>query len=284
LSVVIGRLPRRLAAALTAVAATAALTGCATFTDADVAARVGDAELSEDQLASMLREVVGDEDADVAPMSAVSEILNNFVLDRALRADLAASGSPLPDSTFELTRTSLQESVGLAFSAWQSTPPNPIPPDVLRSRYESGLAESNIACTAHILVESEATAVEVLDRLEGGDEFADLAAEYSIDPGSASQGGVLPCNTTTGFQGQYIPEFVLAALDADVGEPVGPVESQFGYHVILVRPFDELAEGELDPVLAQPAVRFDFAVADLDVYVNPRYGSFDAARGVVPLG
>lgn len=260
------------------------LAGCATFTDDEVAARVGDVELSEDELAGLVRESVGDEAADTAPMQAVNEILNNFVLDRVLRSDLAASGSPLDEFVGDLTNVSLQESAGQAFAAWQSNPPTPVDPARVRAKYELGPIESNITCTAHILVETEARASEVLDRLDAGDAFATLAEEYSFDTGSAAQGGTLPCDTTGGFSAAYIPEYVEAAIDAEIGVPVGPVASQFGFHVILLRPFDDLGADELDPLLAQPQIRFDFVADDIDVYVNPRYGAFDAARGVVPLG
>jgi parvulin-like peptidyl-prolyl isomerase len=271
-------------AVLAGLAAIVVLSGCSTFTDDSVAARVDGVELTEDQMAAMLRDAVGDEEADVAPMTDANEILNNFVLDRVLRHDLDEAGASIPDSDVELTRVGLQESVGLAFTTWQTTQPTPVAPELVRAKYELGPADSNMTCTSHILVEAEATANEVLGRIDEGDDFGILAAEYSIDPGSAAQAGALPCDTTGNFQSQYIPEYVDAALAAEIGEPVGPVESQFGFHVILVRPFDDLAADELDAVLANPAVRFDFAVADLDVYVNPRYGAFDASRGVVPLG
>lgn len=123
----------------------------------------------------------------------------------------------------------------------------------------------------------------MLARLAAGDEFADLATEYSTDSGGGS-GGALPCSITSDFESQYIPEFVEAALDAEMGEPVGPVESQFGYHVILVRPYDDLTEGELLSIISSPQVRFDFASESIDVYVDPRYGDFDASRGITPLG
>ena len=41
---------------------------------------------------------------------------------------------------------------------------------------------------------------------------------------------------------------------------------------------------ELDDLLQQPSVRFGFAARGADVYINPRYGAFDPASGVVPLG
>ena len=66
--------------------------------------------------------------------------------------------------------------------------------------------------------------------------------------------------------------------------PVGPIESQFGYHVIRLRPLDDVSATELDDLLQQPSVRFGFAARGADVYINPRYGAFDPASGVVPLG
>ena len=49
-------------------AAAVFLGGCATFTDADIAARVGDDELTTDQLTSIAREQLGDDDAARADM------------------------------------------------------------------------------------------------------------------------------------------------------------------------------------------------------------------------
>jgi parvulin-like peptidyl-prolyl isomerase len=92
---------------------------------------------------------------------------------------------------------------------------------------------------------------------------------------------------TDQFAGQFIAEYVQAALGAQVGVPVGPVQTQFGYHVILVRPYDELTPDDLAPIsvdneAAQAA--FDDAIERADIYINPRYGAFDPVSGVVPLG
>lgn len=272
---------------VTALAGAVLLTGCSTFSDNDIAARVGDEELTEQQLADMLREGVDgeiDDDLEIAPMVDANAILNNFVLDQALRADLAAAGVDAPAAAVELSRVGLEESLNVALQTWQSTPATAIEPSRVQARYDEGMLESNIACTAHILVDTEAVADEMLDRLAEGESFAELAGEHSTDLGSGVNGGILPCDTAGNFQNQYIPEFVEAAVGADVGVPVGPVASQFGFHVIVVRPFAELTPAELEAVLATPSVRFRFAVSDLDVYINPRYGAFDIGRGVVPLG
>jgi foldase protein PrsA len=263
--------------------AAVAVTGCGTFSDTDVAARVGDDELSNDELVSIVRERLGDPEAEGADMQTVAEILNNWVLDRVLRADLAASDNAIDDLEGELTDTSLIESVNESVSTWQQIPAAPISDDELGALYARGPVDSGVSCTAHILVDEEATADEVVARLDDGDDFAELAAEFSVDS-SAANGGNLPCVPTAEFAAQYVPEYVEAALDAEIGEPVGPVQSQFGFHVILVRPFDEIGADEIAAIATSPQVRFGFATRNVDVFVDPRYGTFDGARGVVPLG
>jgi peptidyl-prolyl cis-trans isomerase C len=83
-------------------------------------------------------------------------------------------------------------------------------------------------CARHILVETVEEAEQALADLESGADFAKLANERSIDPGG--QGGDLGCFG----RGRMVPPFEEAAFAAEVGEPIGPVESQFGQHVILV--------------------------------------------------
>lgn len=279
-----GVIRRRLGSAVGVALLALAASGCATFEDSGVAARVGDESLTQDRLAAMMREAMGDDEAQTAPSNLSTEILNSFLLDQIIRTDLAAAGVTPPAPAVDDTLASLNVAAGDAFAAWQATPPNPVSDAVVRAEYERGPVESDMACTRHILVASPGEARDVLARLDDGEPFADVAAQDSTDTGSAANGGSLGCMNTGQFAQTFVPEFVQAALDAEVGTPVGPVESQFGFHVIELTPFDDLAPDALAPLLASPSVRLEFVSRGLDVWVDPRFGAFEGAFGVVPLG
>lgn len=82
---------------------------------------------------------------------------------------------------------------------------------------------------SHVLVETEEEANDVLKKAKEGADFAELAKEHSKCP-SKEQGGALG----TFGPGQMVKEFDEAAQTAPIGEATGPVQTQFGYHVILV--------------------------------------------------
>lgn len=77
---------------------------------------------------------------------------------------------------------------------------------------------------------AKALILELKARIEGGEDFADLAKEYSEDIGSAQEGGDLGWANP----GQMVPEFEEAMAAADIGELSDPVRSQFGWHLLEV--------------------------------------------------
>lgn len=91
----------------------------------------------------------------------------------------------------------------------------------------------------HILVETEAEAISVTNRLEAGEAFEDLAAEVSLDPGSGANGGDLGWFT----RDMMVAPFAEAAFSQEIGVIGEPVNTQFGYHIIEVL---EREERELD--------------------------------------
>jgi parvulin-like peptidyl-prolyl isomerase len=82
----------------------------------------------------------------------------------------------------------------------------------------------------HILVETEEEAQDIRERIEAGEDFADLAAEVSLDTGSGAQGGDL------GFvpQGRFVPTIDEAVFSLPIGELSEPIESDFGWHLVEV--------------------------------------------------
>jgi parvulin-like peptidyl-prolyl isomerase len=296
--------PRAVRSALAALAIAAGLAGCSTFEQADAAARVGDDELTQDQLDELLVAATpgatSEEPTEVSADTARS-LTQTWVVTRLLTDAVVADGGAVTDDDRAAARSQLEEQQG---DAWENTEPaiqdlvvdqtaavavwQALSPaaseDELRAAYDAGIQESGIACTAQILVESEEDARAVLDELAAGADFADVAGERSIDTVSGSEGGVIPCEPAATFVESYVPEYVDGALAAEVGVPTEPVLSQFGYHIILVRPYDDVADEGIDEIYNDPNLRFRRLVDDADVYVDPRVGTFDPAVGIVSIG
>ncbi len=104
-------------------------------------------------------------------------------------------------------------------------------------------------CVRHILFnkDQQQKAEEVRAQLQDGGDFAALAKENSQDPGSAEKGGDLGCLG----KGETVPPFEEAAFAAETGEVVGPVETEFGYHIIEVTEIREEQTQPLDEVETQ---------------------------------
>ena len=113
-------------------------------------------------------------------------------------------------------------------------------------------------------------------------KFADLAKKYSEDPGSASQGGDLGSNP----RGTMVKAFDDAVFAMKPGEIVGPVQSEFGWHVIKLvgvtgaktLSFDE-AKSQIEADLKRQKVNQKFAAA-ADQFQNLVYEQADSLSGV----
>lgn len=141
----------------------------------------------------------------------------------------------------------------------------------------------------HILLETEDEAVDAYERIDGGEDFAEVAQEVSMD-GSGQNGGDL------GFvqPGMTVPPFEDALFGAAEGELVGPVQSDFGFHVIerLEKPALADVEEELRATLEQQAVQegqmafqqfLSERMQSADIQVDPAFGEWDPETGqVVP--
>ncbi len=79
----------------------------------------------------------------------------------------------------------------------------------------------------HILVDSMEVAESLKADIDGGADFGDVAKEHSTCP-SGREGGDLG----EFGRGQMVPEFDEVVFSDEVGKTHGPVQTQFGYHLI----------------------------------------------------
>lgn len=271
--------------------------GCTGLSDNDAVARVEQVELSSDDLTALMSALSpANVESDPTNADAARDTISLWVRIEAAKLRLAEDGvevgaDQLDEATTQMsgvvpgfatlpdrTRDYLVEAQA-SFLAFESVAP---PSDTeIRDFYERGPVQSDITCVAHILVETEGEADEAIAELAGGADFATVAAARSIDPGSGAQGGALPCEPTGGFATTYVPPFVEAALQAEIGVPTEAVESQFGFHIIVVRPYDDVRQ-ELAAFITPQEFAITRTIEQADVYIDPRYGTLEGSS-VVPL-
>jgi len=86
------------------------------------------------------------------------------------------------------------------------------------------------ATARHILVQTEEQCNQLRQEIEGGADFADIAAKHSQCP-SGKNGGDLGAFGP----GQMVPEFDTVVFNDEVGVVHGPVKTQFGYHLLEIQ-------------------------------------------------
>lgn len=282
------------------------LSSCATFTEADHVARVGNVTLERSQLDALITEANPDPSAGdraTVDMGIAHNMLNSWLLTEILRGELTAAGLSVSDQDREVATTSLlenygpqwDETTGAALKAlqieqqavitrWSTGLADAISPEEVRAAYEQGPESSMVICASHILVISLDTATEIQAELAAGRPFEELASEYSVDQASAANGGALPCSNTVQFAQAFVPEFAEAALAAAIGVPTEPVATDFGFHIIRLDPYTDVRASEIDTLYLSDGMRFQRAAQAAEVYVHPRYGTFDPLSGVQALG
>ena len=83
------------------------------------------------------------------------------------------------------------------------------------------------AAARHILVETEDQCNELKTQIEAGADFVELAKEHSQCPSGKSGGDLGEFSP-----GQMVKEFDEVVFSAEIGKVHGPIQTQFGYHLI----------------------------------------------------
>ncbi len=254
------------------------------------AVEVGGTTIDRDELAGLVEDSFGPGSVGTTfETAAAVEVLDQLVLYQALIDLLAEHGVEAGPEDLERSRDRLLVA-GLdpetrtidTLTRWQAALDLAVAGgDGVRAAY---LAEADRLghelCTSHILVAREDDAAALLEELTAGGDFAELAGTLSQDPGSASRGGSLGCVPV----GSFVPTFERAVLGGirTGNHLVGPVPSQFGFHVIRVDRVSPVEPATFDQVGERiPAMLLHLATLSRDISIDPRYGTWDPVVGRV---
>jgi hypothetical protein len=255
------------AATLAGALALSTLSSCATFNRNDVAAKVGDRELSQQEV----QELAGGTEADPATANALRDELTKWIRVAVIEDEVGTAPPTSPSSSEELdTRLSA------AISELGS--------DTAQSTYETGLSGSPVVCLAAITVANIDDANTALAAVNSGTSFADAAHQFSTDTAIADAGGVVK-----GKDGSECiapntinPAVTKALQGTPIGHPIAADLDTFSA-VLMLRPYDELS-AESKKLIASasvPQTELDAVVDAADIFVDPRYGRWDNATGSV---
>ena len=295
--------PRRIFASLLALG-TLGLAGCGAAASTD-ALRVGSQSVSPDYFDTILTQL-GDagqikiENGQVAP-DASRSVLNALYRGEATKELLAKYGQEVTEADRTKVRTQVSQDPAFAnlgedlqdliisLNAGDLALARIVAPSDsdLQAMYESSPASLGMMCVAHLVVKEESTAKEALDELASGAKFADVAGKYSIEPGADKSGGVLgsadgDCIPLADYQTKFDNDFVAGALRAKAGVPTGPVKSSFGYHVIYVRPFDDVKLSATTLIKTNPGeFLINGFMATAEVKIGSKYGRYNPATGTI---
>ena len=187
------------------------------------------------------------------------EVLFNGILEQLVQQTLLAQSfdSELPKrAQLSLENETRSLTAGESLEELFTTV---LTPTALQAAYETRFENEEAAeeyNASHILVETEEAALAVKEEIEGGAEFAAVAREKSTGP-SGPNGGQL------GWfgEGAMVPSFEAAVIALEVGEVSAPVQTQFGWHVIILnetrvqeRPTLEDVRAELEDGLRSTAL------------------------------
>ncbi|KAJ57294.1 peptidylprolyl isomerase [Actibacterium mucosum KCTC 23349] len=181
-------------------------------------------------------------------------VLDQLVRQTAMAQTIDGKLSLEAQLAFENQRMSFLANEALAIAAGGAVTDETVQAEYQKLYVDAPTEEEFNA--SHILVETEEEAIAIKEELDGGADFAGLAREKSTGP-SGPNGGSLGWFGT----GMMVKPFEDAVLSLSVGQVSDPVETQFGWHVIILidkraKPAPELAQvrGEIENQLRQSAV------------------------------
>lgn len=216
-----------------------------TFEIPDPVAVIDGKEMSKADFQAAVEPIIG---VDSLELIENAQQLNELIAQLALQDKLASKAKKEGlDQTDEYKKfINHAERLGLSQAYLKKTVDDiKISDEAIKAEYDKQVKaiDKNEYRAAHILVDSEAEAKDILAKLNDKKtplSFADAAQQFSKDPGSKDNGGELGW-----FRAQImVPEFGAALQDMKAGEiSTAPVKTQFGYHIISL---EEVRETPID--------------------------------------
>ncbi|MBO0993900.1 peptidylprolyl isomerase [Bacillus sp. SD088] len=228
------------------------------FVKRDIVANVGDAKITKDELYEQLVDNYGEQTLDgmindeIVKMEAKKEKVSisddeiNKEMDKYVEQ---SGGEEAFNSALQqqgLTKKDLEKDIVSFLSIQKILEPRiDISDDEIKEYFEDNKAsfdQEEQVEASHILVDDEKTAKEVKQKIDDGEDFAELAKEYSTDESNAESGGEL------GFfgKGKMVKEFEGKAFSMKVDEISDPVKTEHGYHIIKVTDKKDAKEAKLE--------------------------------------
>ncbi|MBN1192921.1 MAG: peptidylprolyl isomerase [Coriobacteriia bacterium] len=143
----------------------------------------------------------------------ITELMGGSTDTAAFEEQVAAAGLDMED-----VRKSVRDQIAREYLTEKA-----------QEEYSTDALTETYTLLSHILVADEATANDLHAQIVAGGDFATLAATYSTDTASSIDGGSLGWSPTSA----YVSEFAAAADALEVGDLSDPVQSDFGWHIIL---------------------------------------------------
>ncbi|GIN73847.1 foldase protein PrsA [Bacillus sp. J14TS2] len=246
---------------LTLAAGVVGLAACSGGGDTVVKSKAGD--VSKEELYDAMKERVGDQ---VLQQLVVEKVLEKEykVSDKEVDAELNKIKDQLGEQfEMQLMQSGFSDEEDfrevLYLNLLQqkaATKDIEVTDDELQEYYDQKEPDIDVR---HIIVEDEKTAKEAKKKLDDGEDFADVAKEYSTDA-TAENGGDL--GTLSREDPQMDEDFKAAAFDLKEGEVSAPIETQFGWHIIEVTKKPE--KEEFDKVKDEYTQELKLAKLDQD--------------------
>ena len=260
---------------LGAVALTLGLTGSLQAQSADtVIATVGDVEITLGEMIiarSQLPQQYAQLPDDVLWNGIMDQLIQqqlfaNILEEVPLRAELALKNERRSLYAGEVINTLMldattDEAIQAAYDA----------------RFE-GAEPSQEFNASHLLVETEEEALAALERINNGEEFGDVARDVSTGP-TGPNGG----NLGWFGPGQMVAPFEEAVKALEIGGVSGPVQTQFGWHIVTLNETRNQAIPTIDEVREElvreiQTAALDARIAELEAaaeITRPEEGAFD---------